>query len=356
MEAEGRQIHIDALRGVAVALMVMVHAAATWNPFSTSQPPPLAYIVSGLGGLAAPLFVTLLGWGLMKATLSFHQRWTRALFLFACQFLVNISAPHLFEPFTPGVLSLMGLLVLLEPLWAWPFKTYRNPIMPLILLSALCCSIILLFPELQGEGIWGLRVQTPDAPTALSHLLLTGTYPLFPWVLFAALGGMLQRLEQRELTHFYTASITFGLIFSSLTLAYSISIEQAWALPSGDAVLTFFPSNAPFLVAAMTGVLLFWSSSSYLLSRATILSQTGRTSLTVYVAHFIPLALFHTVDQTNNWSLTQSSLVVLAYTTGWILIGALWYKKAPKATLEHLMRTLGPGTQSPTPGPSKKLE
>ena len=69
MEAEGRQLHIDALRGVAVALMVMVHAAATWNPISTSQLSPLAYIVSGLGGLAAPLFVTLLGWGLMKANL-----------------------------------------------------------------------------------------------------------------------------------------------------------------------------------------------------------------------------------------------------------------------------------------------
>ena len=356
MEAEGRQLHIDALRGVAVALMVMVHAAATWNPSSASRLSPLAYIVSGLGGLAAPLFVTLLGWGLMKTTLSFHQRWTRALFLFACQFLVNISAPHLFEPFTPGILSLMGVLVVSEPLWARPFRAYRNPVMPFLILSALCSSIILLFPELQGESIWSIRVQTPNATTALSHLLLTGTYPLFPWVLFAALGGMLQRMEQQELTHFYAASITFGLIFSGLTLAYSISTQQAWALPSGDAVLTFFPSNAPFLVAAMTGVLILWSSSPRLLSRATVLAQSGRTSLTVYVAHFIPLALFHTVDQTNNWSLTQSSLVVLTYTIGWIVFGALWHKIAPKITLEYFMRTLGTGTQSSASRPSKKLE
>ncbi|MDG1538639.1 MAG: DUF418 domain-containing protein, partial [Candidatus Poseidonia sp.] len=132
--------------------------------------------------------------------------------------------------------------------------------------------------------------------------------------------------------------------------------QQAWALPSGDAVLTFFPSNAPFLVAAMTGVLILWSSSPRLLSRATVLAQSGRTSLTVYVAHFIPLALFHTVDQTNNWSLTQSSLVVLAYTTGWIVLGALWYKNAPKTTLEYFMRTLGTGTQSSASRPSKKLE
>ena len=87
MEAEGRQLHIDALRGVAVALMVMVHAAATWNPLTSSQITPLAYIVSGLGGLAAPLFVTLLGWGLMKANLSSRQRLARASFLFFDFFL-----------------------------------------------------------------------------------------------------------------------------------------------------------------------------------------------------------------------------------------------------------------------------
>jgi len=30
--------------------------------------------------------------------------------------------------------------------------------------------------------------------------------------------------------------------------------------------------------------------------------------------------------------------VVFAYTVGWIVVGSIWYKIAPKATLEHLMR------------------
>lgn len=335
MEAEGRQLHIDALRGVAVALMVMVHAAATWNPLSSSQIIPLAYIVSGLGGLAAPLFVTLLGWGLMKANLSSRQRWTRASFLFLCQFLVNISAPHLFEPFTPGVLSLMGLLVLLKPFWAWPLTAFKSPAISFVFFFGICTAIILIFPQLQGESLWSIRVETQDVSTAVSHLLLTGTYPLFPWVLFASLGGILNLMDRQSLPSFYAGSITFGLIFSGLTLAYSVSTQQAWALPSGDAILTFFPSNAPFLVAAMTGVLLFWSTSLRLLSKAKLLAQTGRVSLTVYVAHFVPLALFHDV---NKWSLTQSSTVVLAYTLAWVVVGSIWYRIAPKATLEHLMR------------------
>ena len=54
---------IDSLRGLAVLLMVMVHAAATWNPFFSAQSSILAYTVAGLGGLAAPLFVTIFWMG-----------------------------------------------------------------------------------------------------------------------------------------------------------------------------------------------------------------------------------------------------------------------------------------------------
>ena len=58
--------HIDSIRAIAVLLMVMVHAAATWGPPSTTQPSGLVYVVSGLGGLAAPLFVTVFGWGCVQ--------------------------------------------------------------------------------------------------------------------------------------------------------------------------------------------------------------------------------------------------------------------------------------------------
>ena len=74
MSQTKRITHIDSLRGAAVLLMVMVHAAATWNPFQTPQISVLAYVVSGLGGLAAPMFVTLFGWGILRSTLSLKPR------------------------------------------------------------------------------------------------------------------------------------------------------------------------------------------------------------------------------------------------------------------------------------------
>ena len=55
MSQINRISHIDSLRGLAVLLMVMVHAAATWNPLQGDQSSLLAYTISGLGGLAAPL-------------------------------------------------------------------------------------------------------------------------------------------------------------------------------------------------------------------------------------------------------------------------------------------------------------
>ena len=55
----GRLEYIDSLRGLAVLLMVMVHAAATWSPSTASQQSIIGYVAAGLGGLAAPLFVVL---------------------------------------------------------------------------------------------------------------------------------------------------------------------------------------------------------------------------------------------------------------------------------------------------------
>ena len=55
-----RRQDIDQIRGLAILLMIMVHAAATWAPADASTTSLLALIVASLGGLAAPLFVCLL--------------------------------------------------------------------------------------------------------------------------------------------------------------------------------------------------------------------------------------------------------------------------------------------------------
>lgn len=334
-----RLVHIDALRGLAVLLMVMVHAAATWNPYTTTQISPLAYIISGLGGLAAPLFVSLLGWGLARGQMDWSQRFIRAGFLCFCQGLVNLTSPHLFEFFTPGVLTLMALLILTEPMWMAPLHMKRRSPESVLLFTMAALYVLLeIKSEWQGLSEWGPRVATPNASTFVEHLLITGTYPLIPWFLFAMLGATIALTPSEIQPRKARIALAIGLTTSLLILIDTIRLGQVWALPSGDARLTFFPANGPFLIAATTGSVLLWSVIQRTLAPPA-LASVGRVSLTIYVAHFIPFYWLHGLAQSQSWSLQTSSFVVMIYTLLWAGFGILWHRKAERYTLESFMRS-----------------
>ena len=85
-----RITHIDQLRGIALLLMILVHAAATWKPSQLHQEHVLAIFVASLGGLAAPLFIFIFGWGIGRSkNTSFEKNIIRGLVLLFAQFLVN---------------------------------------------------------------------------------------------------------------------------------------------------------------------------------------------------------------------------------------------------------------------------
>ena len=338
-----RIAHVDSIRAVAVLLMVMVHAAATWGPSSNSQSSALVYLVSGLGGLAAPLFVTIFGWGCFHSTATSNQRYIRAAFLLVSQMAVNISAPHLFDPLTPGVLTLFAILTLTQPLWVKPFRI--NPNKSWLILWVWIFTIlttVFFLSDLQGSSQWRDRVEVSSITILFKHLILTGTYPLFPWVIFAVFGSWIACKQEGERTFpiskMSASPIIAGLLLCILTLIYSEQNGLEWAAPSGDSVLTFFPSNAPFLIAALTGVSLLWIILQA--SNTVLLNPLGNISLSVYLLHFIPIGLFYNIDETNDWSFSVSMIVVLAYTLLWIPMAHLWQKFAPRANIEHVLRTL----------------
>ena len=337
MSTSTRLVHIDALRGLAVLLMVLVHAAATWEPTFSGGFLLLGVVVSGAGGLAAPLFVALLGWGLYQRALTLRQRVHRAVWLFFFQFVINLSAPHLFEPWTPGVLSLMGLLVLIEPAWRPLFQTSKSARRSFATVVLLTFFLSVLLSPYQGPSIWESRIDTPNTVWLMKHLTLTGLYPLFPWIVFCFFGTFIASQNNDDKHKGLLTVFTMGLVVSIAVFAISTSHGEVWALPTGDATLTFFPANTPFLIAALTGVALLW----WIVERLSIvhgLAGLGRVSLTVYVAHFLPFAWFHTADEVNAWSPLMTSLVVVGYTVFWI-VGGLWLSKhASNLTLEAWMR------------------
>ena len=229
--------------------MVMVHAAATWNPFEDSHNrQSLAYVVSGLGGLAAPLFVTLFGWGIVRSQMNLKPRVFQASFLFTAQVLVNLTSPHLFNPFTPGILSLMGLLTLILPFFAPKFKA--SNIQLLLVTTVSFFTLQILFPELQGMGEWSDRVSDDSAYSSIgSNVLLTGTYPLFPWIVFALLGAQPFRFEapfDPEAKHFRRHRFTYsalvlgvGLLFClcDISCIQTVRTTTLWAHPTAGCLL-----------------------------------------------------------------------------------------------------------------------
>ena len=333
--------HIDSLRGIAVLLMVMVHAAATWNPFEQVQLTPLAYVVSGLGGLAAPLFVALFGWGLAMSAMTLRQRFFQATFLLLAQITVNLTSPHLFNVFTPGILSLMSILTLaLPPLFT---RIRFEDIRVFAFLVAITFAIQRATPESLGTGIWSEHIADDSLNIVFSNLLLTGMYPLFPWFVYALLGVTIS--QQQTAAHHslmctmnVKITVVAGAAFCLVTFAYSSVNDLLWAHPTSDAMLTFFPANPSFLIAGITGVVLLW----LLVQRFGLpfLNSTGKMSLTIYLVHFVPLTLMRDLSATHQWGLQTSTVAVLLYTVAWIPIAALWLRYCPRASAETLLRAI----------------
>ena len=335
---------IDSLRGLAVLLMVMVHAAATWNPHNSAQSTWIAYLVAGLGGLAAPLFVTIFGWGLVRSKSTTNGNIIKATILLLLQLLVNLFSPHLFDPLTPGILSLFALLILIKPLIV---NMANNNISFLVFSISifLICGLSSFIYNIQGTNDWDFRVSTNNLTILVSHLFLTGTYPLFPWITFAVVGAFLgssiteggKTLPRNNTT---LLLIIIGMSYCLVSLILANEEGSIWAHPTKGAYLNFFPANIGFMIGSMTGVLIFWLIIQEL--QISMFEYCGRLSLTIYVLHFIPLTLLSNIENERYWSVMEASLAVVIYTTAWLLFAFVW-NRLQWLTIEALIRKLSSG-------------
>ena len=324
-----RRQDIDQIRGLAILLMIMVHAAATWAPADASTTSFLALVVASLGGLAAPLFVTVGGWVTVQSSWTLRKALIRFVFLMMAQFLVNVTASHLFDPFTPGVLSLFAILYLLAPIWV---RISRNSIAfgaTLVLIGI----INTVFSPGDSSLSWNDRIEAVTIIQFLSHLLVTGTYPLFPWMFFSILGAGIN-IHAPTIRRLGVV-IVAGLLLCILFLYESMQKDIPFAQPRGEAILTFFPANTPFLVGACTGVLIIWL---LLENRLPLrgLHQLGQLSLTLYLVHFLPIYLGSGVVLA--WS--SAVPVVIVFTLVWWPLSVFWRTRFPTYSLEYALRQI----------------
>ena len=323
---------VDELRGLAILFMVFIHAAATWQPSNISQTNLLGILAGAIGGLAAPLFVTLFGWGLANSSLNSKKILIRTSLLFSLQFPLNLFASHLFPIFTPGILNLFALLYLTSPLWV------KVKDMDIILQICILLSISFLCIIMPQGGLdWESRIEINTIMEYFSHLVLTGLYPLFPWIFFAILGAVLHASWDNN----KLAILLFALSLPALFI--SILQDRVWAIAtdsSGEAVMTFFPANHWFLFNAALGVTLLWIIASKSSQRIPLLASLGQISLTVYLLHFIPLNYANQLDDQMGWSTLTSLVIIIIYTLIWLPISLLFTRGMSRYTIEKGIKKL----------------
>lgn len=345
--------HIDWMKGIAILCMVQVHTAAAMPLSGVPLDHPLALLAAAIGGMAAPLFVTMSGYGVHISAKNRDREfrdwvnWAlpRIGVLVLCQLLVNLifNVDHggRFKIFTPGILTLFAISTMLMPIITrLNFRT-RTWIWVSVILSPLILS------GYTGEDLdWYSRI-TVDGPSEFgTRLILNGTYPALPWLAYIVLGTLLSGIVESR--NFAVISIFLGSSMTLATLLISLDNGVPWAMTEGPAVLTFFPANESFLVVSMTILIIvkvalgrIESSPKPNLHRVLgHLAPAGRMSLSIYVTHFVVLGLFVANYDGGPITMAISFCITILHTLVWIPIAIVYEKRLGWFSFENLIRTL----------------
>jgi uncharacterized membrane protein len=249
------------------------------------------------------------------------------------QVVINILLPQRFYWYTPGVLSLLALCTLLAPI-SVKFLRNQHYLLTFVLLVALST---LLSPDSWSSWSWDQRVLSSGSSEWFSRLLINGTYPLFPWCSFFLAGGALSGIgDSRNLPRSSVVAVALLLV----TLGMAMVSDTQWALPNGDAVLTFFPANIWFVLTAGSWSHLVWHSAFNLRHKArklfALIAPVGKLSLTIYVIHFATLRLLAEWGP-KSLTISESFTITVLHSAIWIPLAILHQKRIPHLSLERLL-------------------
>ncbi|HJN56175.1 MAG TPA: acyltransferase [Candidatus Poseidoniales archaeon] len=363
-----RSQHVDALRGLAVLAMVQVHTAALL-PAPVEITHVLAFVSAVIGGMAAPLFVTLSGWAVHRGLRRRFDAgqpiarwlWMRVLILFTLQFVVNLLLPQRFRWYSPGVLSLLALCTLISPLMLLRDQLFSSISVRLTstrsrLLLAVGIGIaptlfFLLSPSLVPAEHWWWFVQASSITDWLFRLFINGTYPFLPWAAYFLVGGILDHTPLVEGERGVVLRRSGGLAFATLALTGGIALVKGrrWAMTIGDGILTFFPANPWFVLVSLSWAVFVWdlfrACSNRLHLLIHLLAPSGRLSLSIYVFHFAILSGF-TPFFPGELGIVSVFVITLSHVLLWMGLSIIHQAFIPNISLESLLRSLSVNTMS----------
>ena len=292
-----RDIPVDLIRGLAIVLMV----AANTVPALLSLPAP--FLLRLLATLAAPLFITLSG---MMVALSWTKKKHDLGYFFIRGGLVILTGAAL-EVLTTGkvpflsmdVLYLIGLSLPLTYLFLACRAGIRRAMIPAIFCLGPVLWAVFSYPALPltstFAALFGAGTGLSSGAVAMSWIV-TGWFPVIPWIAFAFLGAELGmvRWQQDTIRPFTTPAI------GTLALGCLAAGATLWALYPGPHVVRFgyielFYPAVPGFCICMTGFIVALFIAADLLPKTRLLSPLramGECSLAIYILHSLIIAWF----------------------------------------------------------------
>ncbi len=313
---------IDALRGVAVLLMIQQHVLYWLS--SDIQHSKIILALGALGGLAAPIFVTVAGAG---AALGVHRHsdWNRimplrGLIIVGFGYLLNFLAPHWFTLGAWYVLHLIGFAVMISPMLQRISSVYLLSIM-----AGVVVATALLQTQLQTPfRLFNNQMSDPvNLAGFFRHIFVEGFFPIFPWLAYFIAGIVSGRwLLQKENQKIGYLSLTLFTIFILLAACYYARLpftQNAMLIRFFTLTPSFYPSLTPIIMLLISLALFFLYGSLKLESKISFhkfrfLCYLGQCSMTLLIIHVAVIrGAAHRFNFWQTFSVDQA--VILTWTT-----------------------------------------
>lgn len=348
---------VDALRGVAVALMVQQHLGVwLWSESMMPVWPhflkhPFMVALNMLGLLAAPLFVTLAGFGAEMAREKYLPPGAtlvrRGVLIVLAGYLLNLVTPHWFTPASWYVLHLIGFCLVVSPL------LFRLPaaglalLYPLVIVLAPAAQTLLATPLI----LFDPRMGSATLPGGIARLaFVEGHFPVLPWLAMFVSGMLSARFRKRgrllPITLAGIACLAAGVIpgalynhgyaFAARGLLFRLFVAVPYVYPPFPPVILTLNGIALLLLAgALSAGEKGGSAWGFLVS-------PGRASLSILFAHIV---LFNELARLagihRNLSAVPTLAVIALSIAVFAFVAARWERYDFRYGMEWLVRRWG---------------
>lgn len=357
-----RLYSLDALRGVAVVLMVQQHLGAwMWNqPWNDIRAlisnHPFMIGLNGLGGLAAPLFIVLAGIGASFLTVSKEKPdrvlFGRGLAVMALGYLLNLAVPGWFTIGSWYVLHLIGFSFVTTPL----LRRMQTPWLLVVIAAGIASAVVVQTVLQTPYFIRNARMGDLTMPGGHLRLAIAeGHFPVFPWLSVFTAGMVAGRaLLSGRPRNVVLLALGLGATGGLLALVGSVlpgftqvgPIKRLFVMRTG-----FYPALPP-ITLLLSGAALLCTALAWRMEQSTRVAADnplvclGRASLTVFVGHII---VFRELAQRLGVSKACSkpwTLVLIAGVAGVAAaLAMLWRRAGYRFGAEWLVRKSGELTQ-----------